>query len=162
MRSGPIRTAAAFLLLALAGCTSPSPACTEIGSPSGIRVVVVDDLAGHLTRLGLDVCSDGKCRTVPVELTPGMTTRADDCPMASDDSSCSATAVPDGTLVGFAAIDELTAGHTSVGATATIAGKQRTFGPITLDVTTTYPNGQACPAGGNQGSLEVRRTGLVG
>jgi len=154
---------AAVGLLLLAGCTSPGgTACTEIGSSSGIGIVVTDELAPQLTKLSLRVCAGGACRTVPVELTPGSISRSDDCPITSDDSTCSASMVPDGTLVGFAALSDLPVGHAGVSATATIDGKQRRFDEITLDVTATYPNGAQCPAGGNQGQLEVRRIGLVG
>ena len=142
------------------GCTPA--ACSEIGSDPGIAVVVAAQLAPTLSRLTLDVCAGDNCRTVPVVLSLGSTTRPGDCPSASPDSACSATVVPDGTLTGFATVTGLPTGSIQIGATAVIGGAQRRFDRIGVTATMTYPNGNQCPAGGNQAQVEIRQSGLVG
>jgi hypothetical protein len=159
-RLAPIAALVVPALVAVSGCTPV--ACTDIGSDPGIAVVVGSELAPTLSRLTLDVCAGVNCRTVPVVLSPGSTTRGDDCPSTSPDSACSATVVPDGTLTGFAKVTGLPTATLQVGATAIIDGAQRRFDRIGVTATATYPNGNQCPAGGNQASVEVRESGLVG
>ena len=148
------------MIAALSGCTPV--ACSDICSDPGISVVIAAELAPTLSRLTLDVCAGNNCRTVPVALFPGSSTHGDDCPSASPDSVCSATAVPNGTLTGFATVTGLPTGAIQIGATATIGGVKRRFDRIGVTSTTTYPNGPRCDPGGNQAQLEVRQSGLVG
>lgn len=147
-------------VLLLAGCTPPELACTEIGSPSGVSVVVDREAAEGVTRLTLTVCSDGRCHNVAVPLTPGSDTVDQGCDGTGPDAPCSGIASPNGTLVGFAPVEDLPAGPVEVGARVVRAGRTATLPRLRLAAAPTFPNGPACPAGGNQAALRVTTGGL--
>jgi hypothetical protein len=155
--------AAVAALLAVSACVPDPPvACTEIGASTGVGVTLAPEVASGTGALALQVCFDGRCRTVPVQLSPGSSTVPLDCPTADPDAACSATAVPDGTLVGFAEVAGLPAGSVEVGATLTRNGRRQGYDPIAVESVTVYPNGTACPGEGNQAQVRLTAAGLVG
>lgn len=147
-------------VLLLGGCTRPEVACTELASPPGVSVVVDREAAHGVTRLTLTVCASGSCRDHPVPLAAGSDTIDQGCDGTDPDAACSATASPNGTLVGFAPVEDLPAGPVEVGARITRSGRTTTLPRIGLVAAPTFPNGPACPVGGNQAALRVTTGGL--
>ena len=153
------RCAVAGLLL-LVGCGAPPEPCTEIGSVSGVSVTVLAPYAARVDSVRLRVCWAGQCQDRDVELSPGSDTVDQGCSGSDPDDTCSATAVPNGTLVGFAELPGLPAGPISVAATLTVDGRRVPVAEVTRTAETTYPNGPQCGAGGNQAAIEIDRTGI--
>ena len=139
----------AFALL-MDGCTESSRGCTLIGSPSGIAVTVDRAVAAQLRNLQLRICWGGHCEVRAVALDPGTDSVDRGCSGSDPDSACSATAVPNGSLVGFADIAQLPIGKITVSATATLSGKRHRYPSIDRTAVQTFPNGPDCGAGGNQ------------
>ena len=106
------------------------------------------------------MCWDGKCHDHNVTLYPGSDTVDQGCNGTGPDSACSATAVPNGTKVGFAEVPGLPAGTVMISATVRKAGKQVALSEIALQAKPTYPNGLQCPAQGNQAQVVVGASGL--
>jgi hypothetical protein len=92
------------VLLLVAGCSPTEVACTEIGAPTGVAVTVEKAIATQIEAVLLTVCWDGNCSDHDVELSPGNDTIDQGCDGTDPDSVCSATAVPNGTKVGFAEV----------------------------------------------------------
>ena len=155
-----MRRWAVTLLLLLAGCSVPTLACTEIGSASGISVTVLAPYAAQVDAVRLEVCWAGQCQERDVELAPGSDTVDQGCSGPDPDDTCSATAVPNNTLVGFAELPELPAGPITVAAVLTVDGRRVTLAEAARSAETTYPNGPQCGAGGNQAQIEIDRTGI--
>ncbi len=151
-------TVAALLLLV--GCSAPTEACTEIGSVSGVSVTLLSPYAAQVDSVRLKVCWAGQCEDRDLELTAGSDTIDQGCSGPDRDDTCSATAVPDGTLVGFAELPELPAGPISVAATVTVNGRRVQLAEVARTAETTYPNGPQCAAGGNQAAIEIDHTGI--
>lgn len=161
MRSAGLAVAAALAVLGACG-TGNGRACTEIGAVSGVGVTVDSALAPEVTGLRLEVCFAGDCRTVPVELSPGADTVPGPCPSDADpDTACSASAVPNGTLVGFAEVADLPAEEIQIGATLTKTNGSATLPEIQLTARTSYPNGPDCPGQANQAAVVITPDGLV-
>jgi hypothetical protein len=156
-----VRIWVAAALLLLTGCSEPAVACTEIGAPSGVSVTVLAPYAAEVDALGLTVCWAGAdCVDGAVELAPGSDTVDQGCSGSAPDDACSATAVPNGTLVGFLDVAGLPAGSVTVEGSVTVDGEQRNLAEITKSAETTFPNGAACPPGGNQLSVQLDADGL--
>ena len=130
------RWAVASLLL-LAGCSAPTLACTEIGSTSGISVTVLAPYAAQVDALRLEACWAGQCQQRDVELAPGSDTIDQGCSGTDPDDTCSATAVPNNTLVGFAELSELPAGPITVAAVLTVDGRRVTLAEAARGAETT-------------------------
>ena len=156
-----MRRPAVALLLLLAGCSVPTLACTEIGSVSGVSVTVLAPYAARVDAIRLKVCWAGKCQERDVELATGSDTIDQGCSGPDPDDTCSATAVPNGTKVGFAELSELPAGPITVAAMLTVDGRRVTVAKAARTAETTYPNGPQCGAGGNQAQIEIDRTGIA-
>ena len=175
--------AAAAVVLGLTGCGPTEVPCTEIGSVSGVAVTVLPPYAEQVDRVRLEVCWSGPCTEDSVELSPGSDTVDQGCSGSDPDDTCSATAVPNGTLVGFLPVPELPAAEVRVSGTVTVAGRavelaELPAGPVGIPATltvngkrvrvaevrrtaaTTYPNGPDCGAGGNQLAVAVDRAGI--
>ena len=146
--------------LLIVGCSAPTEACTEIGSVSGVSVTVLAPYAARVDGVRLQVCWAGQCQDRDVELSPGSDTIDQGCSGPDPDDICSATAVPNGTLVGFAELPGLPAGPISVAATLTVDGRGVPVAEVTRTAETTYPNGPQCGAGGNQAAIEIDHTGI--
>ena len=148
-------------LLLLTGCSPPALACTEIGAPSGVSVTVLAPYAADVDALSLTICWTGAdCVESAVDLMPGSDTVDQGCSGTEPDDTCSATAVPNGTLVGFLDVAGLPAGPVTVEGTVTAGGKQRRLAEISRTAETTYPNGPQCGPGGNQLSVQLDANGL--
>lgn len=135
--------------LALSSCSSMGPACTEIGAQSGVSVSVAGGLATVTESLAVAVCLDDGCSTAEVDLQPGSSTTLETC---TPDGVCSATATPDGTLVGFATV-ELPEEEVDADVTLRRSDGTTSVHTFTLTPTTVYPNGKRCGGGAVQGSL---------
>lgn len=152
---------AVAVLMMLSGCSAASVTCTEIGAPSGISVTVLAPYAAGVDALSLTVCWAGAdCVDGAVDLAAGSDTVDQGCTGTEPDDTCSATAVPNGTLVGFLDVAGLPAGSVTVEGRVTVDSEQHSLAEITKTAQTTYPNGEMCPAGGNQLSVQLDADGL--
>jgi hypothetical protein len=153
---GPV---AAGLVL-MAGCSPLEvAACTAIGAPSGVNVTVENEIAGQVRKVTLTICHADDCQDHPVDLIPGSDSVDQGCTGTGPDAACSATAVPNGSKVGFVQA-ELPVGTLKISATVIRAGKPQRLGPIDVEAKATYPNGPSCPAGGNQTKITIGPQGL--
>jgi hypothetical protein len=155
-----MRRWAVAVALLLAGCSDPPPACTEIGSVSGVSVTVLAPYAAQVDAVRLKVCWAGQCQERDVDLSPGSDTVDQGCSGPDPEDTCSATAVPNGTLVGFTELTELPAGPIRIAAALTVKGKRVQLAEVSRTAETTYPNGPHCAAGGNQAAIEIDQAGI--
>jgi hypothetical protein len=151
--------ALAALLLA-AGCSPMEVACTEIGAPPGVGVTVERAIAPDVEAVRLTVCWDGKCDDHEVQLFAGSDTADQGCNGIDTNSACSATAVPNGTKVGFAEVPGLPTGTITIGATVRRADKDRVLPKINVQAEPTYPNGPQCGPQGPQARVVLGASGL--
>ncbi|MFJ6279606.1 hypothetical protein [Arthrobacter subterraneus] len=137
-RAAPVSTAV-VLCTACAGGAGEPLACTEIGAEPGVSITISETMAAEMEDPVLEVCA-AECHTYPVDLFQGTEAVDLGCDSAEPEGSCSASMRPDGTLVGFVRVDELTAGEVGV---TLISGDQhyRSTGTPQL----VYPNGRNCP-----------------
>ena len=147
-------------MLLMVACRPPEVACPAIGSVSGISVTVLAPYAADVDGVRLQVCWAGQCRQREVQLAPGSDTIDQGCSGQGRDDTCSATAVPNGTLVGFAEIPELPAGPISVAATVTVNDRSVRIPKVRRDAEVTFPAGPHCGPGGNQLRIEIDRAGI--
>lgn len=146
-RAAPVLTG--VLCTACVGGGTGPLACTEIGAPPGVSVTVAENMADAIQDPVLEVCAD-ECRAYDLELRPGSETVDLGCDSTEPEGSCSASVRPDGTLVGFVNVDELTAEE--VGVTVISGGSYyRTAATPEL----VYPNGPDCPGEALQLSLTL-------
>jgi hypothetical protein len=158
-----IRGAVAAIALAVAlltGCTAGPQPCTAIGSAPGVTVTVDAAAADDVTGLELTICWEDSCRDAPVELRPGSDSVDQGCDSDGPDAACSATAVPNGTLVGFADVEGLPAGPIKVRAVMIKNGAERQLPEVTVMAAVTYPNGPDCGAGANQAKITIGTKGV--
>ncbi|MFC7625040.1 hypothetical protein [Microlunatus sp. GCM10028923] len=148
--------------VALVGCTAMEPkACTAIGSVPGVGVTIDKAAATGVDGLRLEVCWKGDpCRDAEVELQPGTDTVDQGCDGDDPDSTCSASAVPNGTLVGFAQIEGLPSGPIDVTAIVIKGTKPQPESKATVMAAVTHPNGPDCPAGANQAKITIDADGI--
>ena len=108
--------AAGAVLLLASACSAPRRAsvCTEIGASPGVGVTVEQASAAGVTALSLRVCWAGDCTDHAVELSPGSDTVDQGCEGDEPDAACSATVVPNGTLVGFVEVPGLPVGEVQI------------------------------------------------
>jgi hypothetical protein len=149
----------AALLLAV-GCSPMEVACTEIGAPPGVGVTVEKTIAADVDALQLTVCWDGNCHDHDVELSPGSDMVDQGCDGNDPDSACSATAVPNGTKVGFAEVPGLPSGTVMISATVRRSGREVRLPEIEVEAAPTYPNGPQCGPEGTQAQVVVGASGL--
>lgn len=124
-------TAAALgaVLLLASGCAGhPSDACPELALLEGFPVVVEAGVAPPgLDSVRVRACQGESCRGQDIDVVPGSTSVDAGCsPAASGnaDAVCSASSVPDGTLVGYWATGDFGPGPIDVEASAP------GFGPV--------------------------------
>lgn len=148
--------------VALVGCSATGPkACTAIGSVPGVSVTIDATAAKGVDGLRLEVCWKGDpCRDAEVELRPGTDAVDQGCDGDDPDSTCSASAVPNGTLVGFAQIEGLPAGPIDVTAVVIKATKRQPESKATVMAAATHPNGPDCPAGAHQAKITIGSHGI--
>jgi hypothetical protein len=149
----------AALTVGCSASTGPTRACTEIGSPAGISVTVVRDVVVPGMELTLRICQTA-CVERRVDLSPGSVTTGQTCTSDDPDGSCSASASPDGTMIGFVDVPALSVGEVRVGGELRAGSSTTEFDELTVRAEPTYPNGPDCPAGGPQASVQVTTTGL--
>jgi hypothetical protein len=158
-------TAVAALLVLVTGCGTSSGsgghACTEIGAVSGVGLTVEQDLADDVREAELQVCWDGICERLPLDLHPGQRTVDQGCESDQPDAVCSATSTADGTLTGFGQLDSLPAGEVQVRAFTTRQdGRQVETEPLSVATETVFPNGEECPGEAQQLALTLGPSGL--
>jgi hypothetical protein len=160
IKSGTFIAGSELLLLLLTGCSPMEAACTEIGAPPGVAVIVEKAIAADVDDVRLTVCWNGNCNDHNVQLAPGSDTVDQGCKGSDPDSACSATAVPNGTKVGFADVPGLPTGTITISATVRRAGKQIVLPKIDVQSKPTYPNGPQCGPQGPQAQVVVGASGL--
>ena len=161
-RRGWVWSALVLLIATATGCAGSTPpvrACTEIGSPAGLSVTVVREVAIDRPQLTLRICQS-ECHSRDVRLEAGSTTVGETCQSDDPDGSCSASTSPDGSLVGFVDVASLTVGEVRVSGQLRTVSASRELDEVTVSATATYPNGQDCPAGGPQAAVRVTASGL--
>ena len=95
------------VLLLVTGCAGqPEATCPELALLEGFAVVLeaVAIPAAGPESVTLRACQGGTCHVQDIELVPGSTSMDAGCSPAAPtgpDTACSASSVPDGTLVGY-------------------------------------------------------------
>lgn len=120
-------------------------------------MIVAAERARGVSGLALEVCWEGRCREPELRLEAGSTTVDLGC---SPDGTCSGSASPDGTLVGFAPLD-LPEGEVEV--RAAVTGPDGHAGePDSVRATAEVvrPNGPRCPGEAHQLALTLDSDGL--
>jgi hypothetical protein len=90
--------------------------CPAIAQASVVSVTVAAPYAPRVATLRLKACQDGVCTEDTLELRQGSISIDQGC---SPDGVCSATASPDGTMIGMLFLDSLTESPMAVTATGT-------------------------------------------
>jgi hypothetical protein len=160
VKSGTFIASSELLFLLLTGCGPMEAACTEIGAPPGVAVIVEKTIAADVDDVRLTVCWSGNCTDHRVQLAPGSDTVDLGCNGSDPHSGCSATAVPNGTKVGFADVPELPTGTVTITATVRRAGERVVLPMIDVQSKPTYPNGPQCGPQGAQAQVVVGASGL--
>lgn len=96
-------------------------------------------MAGSIEDPALEVCVN-ECRTYHLDLQPGTDTVDLGCDSTEPEGTCSASMRPNGTLVGFVPVEELTAEEVTV---TMLSGGERYS--ATGQPQLVYPNGHSCP-----------------
>lgn len=116
--------------------------CPAIAQASVVSVTVPVSYVPHVGTLRLKACQDGTCKEDAVELRPGSVSVDQGC---RPDGVCSATASPDGTLVGMLFLDALTEAPMAVTATGTSAdGQALPVRTLEFRPRGAYPYGEQC------------------
>ena len=152
--------AAGAVLLLVTACTAPGVACTEIGASPGVGVTVEKASAASVTALSLRVCWAGDCSDHDVALSPGSDSIDQGCEGDEPDAACSATVVPNGTLVGFVEVPGLPAGEVLIGATLQEGKRSTRLPEVAIQAETTYPNGPQCEPAANQAQVTIGPDGV--
>lgn len=160
-----LTTAVSALLVSVTACGaslgSGPQACTEIGAVAGISLTVASSYAPEVEAVELEACWEGTCRPIAVELHPGHDIVDLGCDSALPEGSCSATATPNGTLSGFAEVQDLPEAEVQTVATVTHPdGSESATAPLTAAARMVYPNGEQCPGAAPQLGLTLDRSGL--
>lgn len=123
---------AATVLLLVSCAPAPEAGCIEPALLTGFSVLLQEQVvpAAGLREISLEACQHGHCRTTSLSLTPGSSTMDLGCATSSpgsepEDTSCSASASPDGSLVGYWPTSEFDTGPINVLATAPGFGPYR-------------------------------------
>ena len=158
-QTGALSVLAVAFLVGCSATGAGTRACTELGSPAGVTVTVTRDVAVTGPRLTLRVCQD-TCVQQRVDLRPGSVTVGATCSSEDPDGSCSASASPDGTLVGFVDLPQLSAGPVRISGDLVGSRGRTRLAEITVTAAATHPNGASCPAGGPQATVRATADGL--
>lgn len=127
-----------------------------MGASPGISITVAESMASAVEDPTLEICDDD-CRTYELELQPGSETVDLGCDSTEQEGSCSASVRPNGTLVGFVIVDQLTSAELEV--TLLSGGERYTATGAAAPV---YPNGPDCPSEALQLSLTLDDGALSG
>lgn len=124
------------------GCGPGAVACPAIAQATAVSVTVKADYAPLVRGLHLLACQDGVCREDDLDLNPGSASIDQGC---GPDGVCSATASPDGTLVGILMLETLTESPMTVTATGTAAdGSPLPVRSLGFRPRAAYPYGEQC------------------
>ena len=93
-------------------------------------------------------------------MSPGSDTIDQGCEGDEPDAACSATVVPNGTLVGFVEVPGLPAGEVLIGATLQQGKRSTRLPEVAIQAETTYPNGPQCEPAANQAQVTIGPDGL--
>ena len=140
-KSGVLLTLITTSLLTTA-CWPYATPCPMIAQASVVSVTVVREYVPEVKTLHLRACQDGICKEADLELFPGTASVDQGC---APDGVCSATASPDGTMMGMLMLDSLT--EAPMALTATGTAPDGTALPVrTLDFRPrgAYPYGEQC------------------
>lgn len=137
------------LLLALittaaltSACEPYAVPCPAIAQATVVSVTVERDYVPLVGKLHLKACQDGACKEADLDLFPGSASVDQGC---NPEGACSATASPDGTMVGHLMLDTLT--EAPMALTATGFAPDGSALPVrTLDFRPrgAYPFGEQC------------------
>lgn len=122
-------------------CPIPPP-CPAIAQATMVSVTVAREYVPQVGSLRLKACQDGVCKEAEVELFPGTVAIDQGC---TAEGGCSATASPDGTLMGMLMLDSLT--ESPMALTAAVRAPDGTPQPVrTLNFRPrgAYPFGEHC------------------
>ncbi|MHC6591379.1 hypothetical protein [Arthrobacter sp. C152] len=126
----------------VSGCGPGASACPAIAQATAVSVTITADYAPRVHTLHLRACQDGNCKEGDVELRAGSAAVDQGC---TPEGACSATASPDGTLVGTLMLDALTESPMAI--TATGAGPDGSPLPVStlqFQPRAVYPFGEQC------------------
>ncbi|WP_277671317.1 hypothetical protein [Saccharomonospora viridis] len=164
-----MRTLTVLVLLLLAGCAVPgggerhSPQDgprAEVYAPAGVSVDIAPGLdAGSVA---LEVCWDGRCHPVDVELHPATTVDPSPCEGTDPDDVCSAQVRETGGFHGFTELPELP--EEPVRVTLTVfdeAGEKLVHHTVESTPQPVHPNGSDGDSAGPQLRLDVAADGSV-
>jgi hypothetical protein len=123
-------------------CYPYAAPCPAIAQASVVSVAVARDYVPHVKTLRLRACQDGTCKEADLELFPGTVPVDQGC---RPEGVCSATASPDGTMMGMLMLDSLTEARMALTATGT-APDGAALPVRTLDFRPrgAYPYGEQC------------------
>ncbi|UJW34528.1 hypothetical protein L3Q67_12585 [Saccharothrix sp. AJ9571] len=144
-----------LLFALLSACSGGGMACTAIGSRTGVSVDVDPAVAPKVGSGTLELCWDGRCRTVDLELYPSTAAAETTC----EGEVCSARMRQTGGKHAFGDVHDLPL--TEVQATLRLTGAEVVTATLPFTPEQTYPNGPGCGAGGPQQRLVVEASGAV-
>ncbi|MFF1883095.1 hypothetical protein ACFVVC_16700 [Pseudarthrobacter sp. NPDC058196] len=128
-------------VVSLPACGPVPGACPMIAQATAVSVTVSADYAAHVSRLHLRACQDGSCKEGDLELRPGSASIDPGCA----GEFCSATASPDGTLVGILMLDTLTESPMAITASGAAAdGSTLPVRTLEFHPPAAYPFGKQC------------------
>ena len=114
--------------------------------------------AQHTRRLSaVTLAADAFSTVTP---TPGSDTIDQGCESNEPDAACSATVVPNDTLVGFVEVPGLPAGEVQVGAIIRQGERSTRLPEVAIQAETTYPNGPQCEPAANQAQVTIGPGGV--
>ncbi|MER6008444.1 hypothetical protein ABT120_58630 [Nonomuraea angiospora] len=144
-------------LLLAAGC-SPEAPCTAIGTPVGVSLHIAAPLAAEASAATMEVCWDGACKQVGVELRPSTRAARETC----SGDSCRADEERTGEKNGFGDVAGLPKRPVTIRLTLHGAGAKPLL-ERRLEVTPKgrFPNGPECGEGGPNVVLTVAADGSV-
>jgi hypothetical protein len=87
------------------GCHFYEQPCPAIAQAPAVHLTVESSYVPFVQGLHLKACQDGVCKEAAVELFPGTASIDQGC---TPDGVCSATASPDGTMIGMLMLESLT------------------------------------------------------
>ena len=128
--------------LLTSACYPYAAPCPAIAQATAVSVAVSREYVPQVKTLRLKACQEGACKEADLELFPGSVSVDQGC---RPDGVCSATASPDGTMMGILMLDSLTEAPMALTATGT-APDGAALPVRTLDFRPrgAYPYGEQC------------------
>lgn len=127
------------------GCHFYEQPCPAIAQAPVVHLTVESSYVPSVKGIHLKACQDGVCKEADLDLMPGTASVDQGCTGDGPHDSCSATSVPDGTLVGMLMLDVLTESPIEASLTGTSPnGAPLPQRSLTFTPTSDYPFGQQC------------------